>query len=233
METRKLSNNATQMKLIIRLDLITISECIQQVQAFCDEVESSSENIIMSLEVYTANDSWLPSQIKEMSQLYPKWEKCMARLEKIKNMKIVCCPNNVSQMALELLMVADYRIVGQKSDLKLVSAQLGVVPTTALYRATKLLGAQLAKRIFLFGQTLDASEGVNFGLYDECTEDIETAERRLLGSMTKGVLNDFSVRRRLIEDSHNLNIHEALGAHLAACDRLFASSSEVNTDVNR
>jgi isomerase DpgB len=228
MKTRKFSNNVTQMKLRIQLDLITISECIQQVQTFCDEVESSSEDIIMSFELYTMNEGWLPSQIKEMSQMYSKWEKCVARLEKIKNMKIVSCPNNVSQMALEFLMVADYRIVGVKSNLKLVTEQLGIVPTTALYRATKLLGTQLAKRIFLFGQAVDATEGVKLGIYDECTQDTEVAEGKLIDSMSEDVMNLFSVRRRLIEDSHNLTIHEALGAHLAACDRLFANNTEAN-----
>ncbi|MDK1288839.1 enoyl-CoA hydratase-related protein [Pseudoalteromonas umbrosa] len=218
----KLVNNIIKQTLVLQPDTNSIGECLNQLNRFFDDIESSEHSIIMHIDVVTENEQWLPAQIEEMSTLYPKWEKCIGRLEKLKNVKIVSCPNKVSQFALELLFVADYRVASNQAGLNLAAAQFDIIPTTFIYRAAHLLGDQQAKKLFLFGQSITANEGVNIGLYDELSDSAAEVVERVVNTLTPTLLNQFSIRRRLIADSHNQSIGEALGSHLAACDRLFA-----------
>jgi len=232
MKNKFKKNNLTSKKIRLFIDKISLVDCMQHIYALCDEVEKENFDGVICIEVTTNEDNWIPSQLLEMSKLYPKWEKCIGRFEKLKNVKVVTCPSGLTPLALELLMVADYRIVGTKIKLQLASTQLGIIPTTTLYRASKLFGIQLTKKLFLFGQTVEAHEGLSFGLFDEVSANTEDSAELMINSLTPEILENFSVRRRLISDSQTLSFNDALGSHLAACDRLFALNPAKVLEIN-
>jgi isomerase DpgB len=56
-------------------------------------------------------------------------------------------------------------------------------------------------------------------MIDYLANDLDAGLKQLECLLMQAPLDDFAVRRRLIQDSADTSFDEALGAHLAACHR--------------
>jgi isomerase DpgB len=88
-----------------------------------------------------------------------------------------------------------------------------------LYRLANQAGAAAVRRAVLLGVPLTATEALGLGLIDEVAADpaaAAAAARTLLGASPA---SDLAIRRRLLLDATTTSYEDALGRHLAACDR--------------
>ncbi|MEU5052615.1 enoyl-CoA-hydratase DpgB [Streptomyces sp. NPDC021096] len=191
---------------------------VAELTALADRVEDSGAPQVAVLHVTGApEDSWT----REVSlPLVNKWERALRRLERLDAATVAVATGDCGGVAFEALLATDYRIAGADARLTVPSDVNGVWPGMALYRLANQIGIGPTRRTVLFGLPLPASEALGLHLVDEVADDTEAALARtvaLLGSRTGQGLG---VRRQLMLDATTTRFEDALGSHLAACDRV-------------
>ncbi|MFE7123471.1 enoyl-CoA-hydratase DpgB [Streptomyces sp. NPDC057617] len=149
------------------------------------------------------------------------WERALRRLETADRPTLALVTGECTGPALEALLTADHRIADDGARLRLAGGEDGAWPSTAVHRLAQQIGTARARRLLLRRPWLDAKEAAGLDLLDETVAGTREALERAAGvaeelSAVPG--REWSIRRRLLFDA-TLSYEEALGAHLAACDR--------------
>jgi isomerase DpgB len=151
--------------------------------------------------------------------LVSKWERGLRRLERLPAASIAVVSGDCGGLALEALLATDYRIADASARLLVPMAAQATWPGMALYRLVRQAGAAAARRAVLFGVPIGAAEALAACLVDELTGDTPgalAAAAELAGAFPGAEL---AIRRQLMLDAPAVGFEDALGAHLAACDR--------------
>jgi isomerase DpgB len=151
--------------------------------------------------------------------LVSKWERALRRLERLDATTVAVASGSVGGAALEVLLATDYRIGGP--DLRLcVSFDHGATwPGMATYRLTVQAGIAAARRAVLFGHPMEVAEALAVGLVHEVAEEPQTRLAEVAAELAALPGKELAIRRRLMHDAGTTSFEDALGAHLAACDR--------------
>ncbi|MGC5363418.1 enoyl-CoA-hydratase DpgB [Streptomyces sp. DT24] len=185
----------------------------------CDRAEGRSERTVVIVRLPrapAAARSWPgPVDIRQIN----RWERAVRRLERLPAMSIAVADGACGGPALDLLLVSDYRIGAP--DLRLLAPVNDgqFWPGMAVYRLSQQLGAARARQIVLWGDDIDAPRARELGLIDQVSADTDEAVHT--ASVLMGRISDreLAVRRQLLLEAQTLEFDDALGAHLAACDR--------------
>lgn len=151
--------------------------------------------------------------------LVNKWEGALRRMERLGTAVIAVAEGHCTGPALEVLLACDYRIGTPGTTVAVHGESAAPWPGMALHRLANQIGVTRARPLVLFGGTLPADEAKALGVLDEVAEDVAAAvaaAKRAAGVLAGGEL---ALRRRLLLDATTTSFEEALGAHLAACDR--------------
>ncbi|MEV7422007.1 enoyl-CoA-hydratase DpgB [Streptomyces sp. NPDC091212] len=148
-----------------------------------------------------------------------RWERAVRRLERLDNVTIAVAQGTCGGPVLDLLLAADFRI--GTPDLKLVlPVNHGQFwPGMTLYRLVRHVGPARARRLVLWATDIPLPDAIELGVIDEVGNDVTEAVRK--AALARGGLSDgeAAIRRRLLEEAASAEYQDALGAHLAACDR--------------
>jgi isomerase DpgB len=148
-------------------------------------------------------------------EMVNKWERAVRRMERTASTTLVVAEGNCSGLALELLLVADRRLA--RSNLRIQIAA-PIWPGMGIYRLVHQIGYARSRKLMLSGAELQAELAREFDIIDDITDsDLEAVTRVNLRELA--AIDDFAVRRRLLQDGLSSSFDEAIGAHLAACDR--------------
>lgn len=196
---------------------------VAAVTGVCDQVEDRDADAVVVLHVADtsapdyASTAW-PGDAGV--HLVNKWEGALRRLERLAAPIIAVAEGPCGGPAIEVLLAADYRIGTADASLRLPGRQGEVWPGMALHRLTTQIGVARARRLVLFGIELSAGEAEAAGLLDEVTVDVAEAVDAAT-KMADGLAgSELAIRRRLLLDASTTGFEEALGTHLAACDRM-------------
>ena len=85
-----------------------------------------------------------------------------------------------------------------------------------MHRLVQQVGVGVARRLVLLPDELGADRLLQAGVLDQVVDDLDTAVIALQGRVAG---SEPAIRRRLLLDAATVAFEEALGAHLAACDR--------------
>ncbi|MFI0484450.1 enoyl-CoA-hydratase DpgB [Actinomadura sp. 9N215] len=151
-----------------------------------------------------------------------RWEQALRRLERVGALTIAVAAGVCGGPALDVLLTADRRI-GTR-DLRLLPPRLHTEPWPgmAVYRLAHRAGVARARELVLFGTEMGAERACEMGALDmvvagpEAAEEAVTAMLAALGGLAG---SELAIRRRLLLDAVTTGHEEALGTHLAACDR--------------
>ena len=121
--------------------------------------------------------------------------------------------------ALEVLLTCDYRIGAADARLEFPARNGGVWAGMAVHRLVGQLGGAAARRMVLFGAVLSAQRALELGLLDELAPDPHGAAARMAAEAALLEPDELAIRRRLVHDAAVTGFEEALGMHLAACER--------------
>ena len=114
---------------------------------------------------------------------------------------------------LELALACDYRIASATSTFGLPEVQFGELPMLGgTVRLARVVGASVAKRLILTGDSIDAEEALKIGLVDEVVEKDAVLTRALALADRIALNPDFAVRtgKRLIDLSLESDLDSAL-----------------------
>ena len=155
-------------------------------------------------------------------QLVNRWERALRRLELAAAATVAVLSGECGGAALDVLLTTDYRVATRDASLKLTADGGAAWPGMSLYRLANQVGVGRLRGSVLLGRPLSALEAAGLSLLDEVVDDVGTA-MRTAGSVAGGLGGhqgqDVAIRRRLMLDAAVTGYEEALGAHLAACDR--------------
>jgi isomerase DpgB len=204
------------------------AELIAAVSAVCDRAEDLGEGASMVVRVTGTPDSAWAGNLTVA--LVSKWERVLRRLERLPVATIAVAFGDCGGPALDALLATDYRIAAASARMML-SAQAGAVwPGMALYRiARQASSAAAIRRAVLFGIPLDASEALALHLVHEVTDNLPGALATAVGMSGAVSGAELAVRRQLMFDAPTATFEDALGVHLAACDRTLRRASAWST----
>lgn len=196
----------------------SIAELTTSVHAACDLVEDKQGNAVLVLWLASVpeNTGW-PGEvgIEEVT----RWERALRRIERLGAATIAVAEGDCRGPASEALLVTDLRIVTYGFRLVLPAIDGLLWPGMAIYRLANHLGAARARQLMLSGFEISSARAWELGLVDEITGDETEAARRAMTVLGRVSGRELAIRRRLVLEAPSTSFEDALGAHLAACDR--------------
>jgi isomerase DpgB len=212
--------NLTEVHLRIDSHESLSTRVIAEVNSACDRVEDAEKDVILLVhlrgEQAVGAEPW-PHDLG----IHPvnQWERAVRRLERLTAPTLAVVEGDCRGLALEALLATDYRIAAPDATLRLSSTAEGTWPGMSLYRLANQLSVGLVRRMALFGVPVGAAEAAELGLVDAVADDVEAAARAALEVLGAGRGKEIAIRRRLLLDATSTSFEDALGSHLAACDR--------------
>jgi isomerase DpgB len=160
-----------------------------------------------------------------------RWERVLRRVERANAITVTLVEHACSALALELLLVSDRRLAS--SDFSVQCARTGkeVWPSMALYRLTREMGASRARKILLEHLKMSAQKAVELQIVDKIVNDEVTDAVCSEYLLHYAVAEGFPVCRRLMQDCLSTDFDDALGTHLAACDRVLRRAAKIECET--
>ncbi|MGC0375075.1 enoyl-CoA-hydratase DpgB [Streptomyces sp. SAI-229] len=196
-----------------------LAELTAAVNAVCDQVAERHETTVVVLELGST-----PLDFREWPgdvgiQAVNRWERAVRRLEKQASVTVAVARGTCGGPVLDLLLAADFRIGAPGLKLLLPVNDGHFWPGMTLYRLVQHLGVGRARQIVLWGVDLPLARARELGLVDQVSEDLDEALHT--AAVLTGRISDreTAVRRQLLLEAVSTEYEEALGVHLAACDR--------------
>jgi isomerase DpgB len=191
------------------------AELIAALGAACDSAEDHHSRLIARMSG-APEGSWAGDLTVA---LVSRWERGLRRLERLPVATIGIASGDCGGPALDALLATDYRIAVPSVRLLVPVGGQATWPGMALYRLAHQAGAAAIRRTALFGFPIEADEALALHLIDEVTDDADSAlaaAAELLGAFSG---SELAIRRELVLGAATASFEDALGAHLAACDR--------------
>jgi isomerase DpgB len=212
-----LTQQDTDIELNLDLGNMPLSRAIAQLEEACTQLEDRSGAAALLLRIQgsgmTAGDP--AHRMKTLTQ----WERTLRRLEGLPAATVAILEGDCFYAAFELVLATDFRFAPPQVRIGLSSDDLVVWPGMALYRLACQLGAGRARQLILFGIDIAADQAHTMGIIDRVTVDAEKSALDFVHTLPPRGRRDMALRRRLLLEAPSVSYDEALGSHLAACDR--------------
>jgi isomerase DpgB len=158
--------------------------------------------------------------------LVTKWERALRRLERLPTVTVAVARGDCGGTALDAFLAADLRVAAPNTRLVVPRDATATWPGMAVYRLVHLAGAARVRKAVLFGRAIEAAEALALGIVDELADD-PAAAMSGAAELAAGLSGrELAIRRQLLFDAATTSFEDALGAHLAACDRALRQGAE-------
>jgi isomerase DpgB len=200
------------------------SSSVRALAALCDRAESADGSDPVIVHVGGAPGAgWAESLT---IALVTQWERVVRRLEQLPTGTVaVGAAGDCGGPALDVLLATDLRLATPTTRLVTTGPGAAGWPGMSAYRLVQQAGAARIRRALLFGVPIEAGEALELGLLHE----VSPAPVVAAGLMAGRAGRELAIRRRLLLDATTTSFDEALGMHLAACDRTLRQVSELAT----
>lgn len=198
------------------------AELIDEVNRECDRIEDSSKDSVLLVLLRADRDGapvGEPWPHDTGIHMVNQWERALRRIERLPGASLAVVEGDCTGLALETLLVTDHRVAVRGARLRIAATGENAWPGMALYRLANQVSAGLVRGFALFGAELPAERAVEWGLLDALGEDPDALARAALDRLGGRRGKEVALRRRLLLDATTTSFEDALGAHLAACDR--------------
>lgn len=195
-----------------------LAELTTALNDFCDAAhDRGAATVVIAIGVTSPERrSWPDSvRIGEVN----RWERAVRRLERLRCASLAVAHGICGGPALDLFLATDYRIVAPDLKLLLPVNDGQFWPGMALYRLVNQAGLGRGRELVLWGSALTAEQVRSIGLVDEVSSDVEAAVRAAQVLFARLSGTEIAIRRQLLMEATTSTYEEALGVHLAACDR--------------
>jgi len=200
---------------------------VEEILRLCDRAEDGELTGAAIVQVTGVPD---PAWARELNVgLISKWERALRRLERAPVPTVAIASGDCSGIALDVLLATDVRVAVRGA--RLIPSRHGDAtwPGMALYRLARHATGGPVRRAALLGGPIDAADAARAGLVDEVVDDADTAVQAI-ARLASGIAGtELAIRRQLLLDAGHTRFEDALGSHLAACDRALRREAEVGT----
>jgi isomerase DpgB len=197
---------------------------VEALLALCDRAEDEAGNGITVVHVGGVPG---PGWTDELSVgLVTKWERAVRRFERLPRSTVALATGDCGGTALDVLLAAQFRIVSPGTRLFVPTDHAATWPGMSLYRLARQATVGSIRRAALLGTPVTAPAALALGLVDEVSADPDAALAGLAEVTAAIDGKELAIRRQLILDAARTSFEDALGSHLAACDRALRRSAE-------
>jgi isomerase DpgB len=198
------------------------ADVIADLAAVCDKVERDN---IGSVVIHVSGAPVLPSSRDLTIGLVSNWERVLRRVERLPAVTVGIAEGECAGAAFEALLATDYRIALLPMRLLLPVSDGATWPGMGLYRLVRQAGGSQGRRSVLFGAALEVGDALRMQLIDEVAED--SAQALALAALLAASVSgpEVAIRRQLMLETPASSFEDALGVHLAACDRALRRAS--------
>jgi isomerase DpgB len=198
---------------------------VSAVMDACDQVEDSGQK--SRLVVYLQGSSTQYAAVDWPGEhislpLATSWERALRRLEQLSCPIIGAANGLCNSAALEVLLCCDFRVATANLCIR-KELRSRAWPGMLVYRLAKELGIAKARAV-LRSEEISAREAVALSLIDTVASDL--GEQVAIQATRMRNAPMVSMVRRLLAESFAMTYEDALGIHLAACDKFIRSRRE-------
>lgn len=189
-----------------------------KLNAFCATAQDrDAATVVIALGITSPESRSWPGSVRIGD--VNRWERAVRRLERLPCASIAVAHGICGGPSLDVLLATDYRIAAPDLKLLLPVNDGQFWPGMALYRLAHQAGLGRGRQLALWGSELAAERAASIGIVDELSADVETAAEaaQVLFARLPGA--EIAIRRQLLMEAAASSYEDALGAHLAACDR--------------
>jgi isomerase DpgB len=190
---------------------------ITEVMHACDQAEDQGGSSLLT--VYVTGTPGADRAADLTVGLVSKWERAVRRLERLPAATVAVASGDCGGVALDVLVATDLRIAAPGTRLLVPVDGESTWPGMFLYRLGRQSFPGAIRRAVLLGGPIDAAAALRAGLIDEVTDQPATAVAALDELASQIVGKEMAIRRQLAFDASRTSFEDALGSHLAACDR--------------
>lgn len=204
------------------------AESVAELGAVCDAAEDGDAHGFVIVRVSGVPE---PQWTSDLSvALVSKWERGLRRLERLPAVTIAVADEDCGGIALDALLATDYRIMSGWAKLVVPVVAGGTWPGMALYRlARQAAGAGPVRQALLFGKPIGAGAAQAIGVIDEVAGNPTIAIEKAIEVATAARGAELAIRRQLMQEALTTSYEDALGVHLAACDRTLRQAAAGET----
>lgn len=212
------------MRVELRIDgskPLTLAS-VAAVEAVCATAESDQATAMLPVHVSgTPSGAWTCGLDLAV---VTKWERSLRRLERLCVTTVAVASGDCGGLALDVLLATDYRIGTPDVRLSCPVAGEATWPGMAIFRLAQQAGRARMRRAILFGAHIDSHESLDLGLIDELADDPARALVAMAERVSTLCGSELAIRRQLMFDAATTSFEDALGPHLAACERALRRS---------
>lgn len=201
------------------------AETVAAAVAVCDAAEDHDGPGVVLVHVSGAPDPAWTAAVD--TPLVTKWERTLRRLERVPMITIAVAAGDCGGAALDALLVTDLRVARPGTRLLVSTDGTATWPGLALFRLVNQAGVARVRRAVAFGEPIGTDEAVGLSLLDQITDDPGSVLTELAPRVGAYSGSELAIRRQLMFDAATTGFEDALGAHLAACDRALRQAAEV------
>jgi isomerase DpgB len=197
----------------------TPAELTALINSVCDQAEEQPDGtaVILDLGEAPAEHGQWPGDVT--IQTVNRWERAVRRVESLDGITVAVAQGTCGGPALDLLLAVDFRMGVPGLQLQLPVNDGHIWPGMLLYRLVRHLGLAAARRIVMRGADLSLGQAVDLGLIDQVADDVQGAVHAATALTGRMADRETAVRRQLLLEAASVEYDDALGAHLAACER--------------
>jgi isomerase DpgB len=190
---------------------------VEAVLRVCDRAEDGYAAGVL---VAYVSGAPLPGWTRQLGVgLLTKWERAVRRLERSGLTTVAVVAGDTGGTALDVLLATDYRIAVAGTRLVMPGDGEATWPGMSLYRLGRHGAVPGVRRAALLGTPIAAEQALAAGLLDVVVDDADDALAEAAAAAGTITGKELAIRRQLLLDAAHNSFEEALGAHLAACDR--------------
>lgn len=193
---------------------------IEQINQVCAAVENSKKDVTLLVEITGADgptgDLW-PADLGVHT--VNRWEQALRRLERLPAVTMAVVSGPCAGPALDVLLTTDYRVATPDVRLRVPLVARSTWPGMALFRLANQIGIGHSRQLALLGMEIPAARAMAWGLLDDVVEGAASRARDMLNSFAGISGTELSIRRQLLIEASSTSFEDAVGPHLAACDR--------------
>lgn len=188
----------------------------------CDAAGSAGKSVLMLYLDGDASSRPSPAETPDAQDnvhTVNQWERLVRRIERTTACTIAVASGSWNGLGLSLLLACDYRCAYPDLQLTLRSPSGMLLPGMDLYRLVQQIGVASSRRLVLFGANIEATRALELQLVDSVSIDAAALAEVHARSLDEASITDLALRRQLMLEAASAGYDQALGGHLAACDR--------------
>lgn len=214
------------IKIELTADSVIGSRLIDEVNLACDQAQDAAPG--SALVVKLAPGAGVVARAGDHAELHMlnQWERALQRIEKVPVPTVAVVDGHCFGLMTEILLTTDFRIASADSRIGLAELGQAPWPGMAIHRLVAQIGGAHARAAVLLGTNWDAEAALAVGLVNKVSKDVDACVAAHVRFCAHASVADLGIRRRLLLEATSSTHDEALGAHLAACDRALRASAK-------